>query len=128
MSFAIDGSTQGSYTPPSNLPAGGLYHEPIWTSSSLNDGAHTLVISQTAAQSSGQIYLDYLLYDTTTDVVDAYFIDDRDSRITYDSAWTPVNGRQSDFGHTSEMAASVGASFSITFEGACCIPPSGPCV
>ncbi|KAJ7144206.1 hypothetical protein C8R44DRAFT_534154, partial [Mycena epipterygia] len=62
MSFAIDGSTQGSYTPPGNLPAGGLYHEPIWTSSSLNDAAHTLVITQTAAQSSGQMYLDYLLY------------------------------------------------------------------
>ncbi|KAF8167041.1 hypothetical protein K438DRAFT_1616192 [Mycena galopus ATCC 62051] len=118
MSFAIDGSTQGSYTPPSSFPAGGLYHQPLWTSSPLNDGPHTLLITQTAAQSSGQIYLDYLLYETTTDVVDAYFIDDRDSRITYSNAWEKIDGQQNDFGHTSQTAASVGASFSITFEGA----------
>ncbi|KAJ6451164.1 hypothetical protein C8R45DRAFT_946378 [Mycena sanguinolenta] len=117
ISFAIDGSTQGSYTPPTSLPVGGLYHQPLWTSSPLSDEPHTLVITQTAAQTAGQIYLDYLLYSTTTDVVDAYFIDDRDSRITYSSAWSKVDGGQNDFGHTSQVAASVGASFSITFEG-----------
>jgi hypothetical protein len=123
MSFAIDGSTVGSYTVPSGLSAG-LYHLPLWTSSPLSDSPHTLVITQTQAIDSGLIYLDYLLYSTTTDVVDAYYIDDRDSRVTYSSDWSKIDGQQGDFGHTSMVARKAGASFSITFAGASPSPPS----
>ncbi|KAJ7479743.1 hypothetical protein FB451DRAFT_1365463 [Mycena latifolia] len=116
LSFAVDESITGSYTSAANLDVG-LYHEALWTSPTLSDGTHTLVITQTAAQSTGVIYLDYLLYDTTSAAVSTYFIDDRDSRITYTPAWTKFDGTANDFQHTSQKSTNQGDSLSLRFEG-----------
>ncbi|KAJ7810181.1 hypothetical protein B0H13DRAFT_2477101 [Mycena leptocephala] len=56
------------------------------------------------------------------DVVDAYFIDDRNSCVTYSPDWTKIDGQQSTdsrmISGTSMVAHKPGASFSISFAGA----------
>ncbi|KAJ7199982.1 hypothetical protein GGX14DRAFT_467175 [Mycena pura] len=117
LGFVIDGSTTGSYSPPSSTGSA-LYHEALWTSPTMTEGSHTLVITQTAAQPShGPIYLDYIMYQTTSSSPGAMlFIDDRDPRISYTPAWRPF-GSQNDFQHTSSESTSPGDSFSFQFEG-----------
>ncbi|KAJ6534662.1 hypothetical protein DFH09DRAFT_1325278 [Mycena vulgaris] len=115
VSFSIDGHVSGSYTPANDI-AGGIFHEALWTSSSLSDGTHTLVITQTKAGSSGQIYIDYLQYTTTSTDVGAYFIDDRDARVTYNPGWQQF-GSENDFQHTSQRSSNVGDSVTLQFEG-----------
>ncbi|KAJ7210581.1 hypothetical protein B0H12DRAFT_979339, partial [Mycena haematopus] len=61
LSFLVDNSITGTYTPPNNL-ASNIHHEALWTSPTLNDSSHTLVITQTTAQSVGVIFLDYMMY------------------------------------------------------------------
>ncbi|KAF7344722.1 hypothetical protein MVEN_01632900 [Mycena venus] len=116
-SFVIDGSITGTYTPPNNMTSD-IHHEALWTSpaSSLNNGSHELVITQSAAASDGVLYLDYILYTTTSANVSAYFIDDRDPQIKYTPAWRQF-GSDLDFQHTSQATTNVGDSLSLTFEG-----------
>ncbi|KAJ6571145.1 hypothetical protein B0H19DRAFT_936373, partial [Mycena capillaripes] len=64
LSFTVDNPLTGSYSSPQD--GSGQYHEALWSSPTMTDGSHTLVITQTSAQSSGVIYLDYLMYDTTS--------------------------------------------------------------
>ncbi|KAJ7174125.1 hypothetical protein C8R43DRAFT_1205239 [Mycena crocata] len=77
----------------------------------------------TPASVDAVIYLDYLLYTTTTAPVngssESYFIDDRNARITYSpaTAWTEVDGTGVDFQHTSKRSTGVGDSLSLNFEG-----------
>lgn len=118
MSFVVDNSMKGSYTSAANL-ATGLFHEALWTSPSMNEGTHTLVITQTGAAASGVIYLDYFLYDTTSTSVGSYFLDDRDQSITYTPAWRQFSETANDFQHTSSESTSPGDSFSLQFEGVC---------
>lgn len=106
-----------SYTPPSGLTAA-IHHVPFWTSPAMSNGTHTLIITQTAAQAGGIIFLDYIQYNTTSTSVGAYFIDDRDPRITYTPPWRQF-GSDEDFQHTSQESTSPGDSFSFTFEGEC---------
>jgi hypothetical protein len=96
-----------------------IHHEPLWTSpsSSLNNDSHTLVIKQTAAASGGVIFLDYIIYSTTSTSVSSYFIDDRDARIQYTPAWR-LFGSEGDFQHTSQASTSMGDRFSLKFDGA----------
>ncbi|KAJ7912897.1 hypothetical protein B0H13DRAFT_2005851 [Mycena leptocephala] len=117
MSFVVDGSVTGTYTPPNNMTAD-IHHEPLWTSpsSSLNNDSHTLVIKQTAAASGGVIFLDYIIYSTTSTSVSSYFIDDRDARIQYTPAWR-LFGSEGDFQHTSQASTSMGDRFSLKFDG-----------
>ncbi|KAJ7133372.1 hypothetical protein C8R44DRAFT_23058 [Mycena epipterygia] len=115
LSFAVDDSITGSYTPPSNM-ASDIHHEALWTSPTMSDEVHTLIITQTAAQIAGVIFLDYLMYNTTSTSVGSYFIDDRDPRITYTPAWKQFEGDE-DFQHTSQESTSRGDSFSLKFAG-----------
>ncbi|KAJ7676356.1 hypothetical protein B0H17DRAFT_1207342 [Mycena rosella] len=94
----------------------GLYHEALWTSPTMSEGTHQLVITQIVAQSGGVLYLDYLTYDTTS-AAGPYFIDDSDSRITYTPAWTKFDATQNDFQHTSQESTSQGDSLTFEFEG-----------
>jgi len=84
--FVFDGSIAGTHLSPFNLTAD-IHRKPVWTSpsSSATDAPHTLVITQTVAPSDGVIYLDYLIYTTTSTSVGSYFLDDSDPRITYQS-------------------------------------------
>ncbi|KAJ7704830.1 hypothetical protein B0H17DRAFT_1126470 [Mycena rosella] len=94
-----------------------LHNTALWTSPTLSNEAHTLVITQTPAQDSGVIFLDYVLYNTTSTTVASYFIDDSDARITYMPAWRQFT-EDGDFLHTSQESTSVGDSFSFVFEDA----------
>ncbi|KAF7342213.1 hypothetical protein MVEN_01809200 [Mycena venus] len=114
LTFAVDDSINGTYTPPSDMTTA-IHHEALWTSPTLSSGNHTLIITQTAAQTSGVIFLDYIMYNTTS-TSRPYFIDDRDSRITYTPAWLQ-EGSDEDFQHTSQKSLSVGDSFTLEFEG-----------
>lgn len=116
MSFVVDNSISGSYTPSGDMSAD-VHHQALWASPTMSNGSHTLVITQTAAQPSGVIYLDYFLYNTSSTAVDAYFIDDRDARIAYTGGWTQF-GFDADFQHTSQGSSSKGDSFAVHFEGA----------
>ncbi|KAK7000361.1 hypothetical protein R3P38DRAFT_2561495 [Favolaschia claudopus] len=115
MTFLVDGIIGGTFTPPSNTTST-IHHEALWVSPALNDGSHTLVITQTAAQTQGEIFLDYIMYDTTSSSVRSYFIDDRDPRIIYTPAWRKF-GSDVDFQHTSQGSTSAGDSFRLEFEG-----------
>lgn len=116
MSFVVDNSISGSYTPSGDMSAD-VHHQALWASPTMSNGSHTLVITQTAAQPSGVIYLDYFLYNTSSTAVDAYFIDDRDARIAYTGGWRQF-GSDTDFQHTSQGSSSKGDSFAVHFEGA----------
>ncbi|KAJ7198103.1 hypothetical protein GGX14DRAFT_374496 [Mycena pura] len=116
MEFMIDNSIQGTYTSPSDLTAD-VHHETLYTSPALSSGTHTLVITQTTALAAPVIYLDYIMYNPTSTDVGQYFIDDRDPRIQYDPPWT-FFGSDLDFQHTSQVSPSMGASFTLQFDGA----------
>ncbi|KAJ7441116.1 hypothetical protein FB451DRAFT_1299070 [Mycena latifolia] len=116
LSFAVDGSIRGSYISPTGLPSA-IHHAPLWTSPMITNGSHTLVITQqTAVQTGGVIFLDYIQYNTTSTDVGSYFFDDRDPRILYTPPWRPF-GSDADFQHTSQESSAPGDSFSLEFEG-----------
>jgi hypothetical protein len=121
MSFVVDGSTTvaGTYTPPSSMTAD-IHHQALWTSpsGSIDASPHTLVITQTAGpeNSDGVIFLDYIIYSTTSTSVSSYFIDDRDPQIKYDPPWRQ-GGSDADFQHTNQSSTSAGDSLSLQFEG-----------
>ncbi|KAK7022288.1 hypothetical protein R3P38DRAFT_2960297 [Favolaschia claudopus] len=93
----------------------------VWTSPSLspNDGLHNLVIKQTSVVSDTVIFLDYIMFTTTTSAsVSAYFVDDRDARIQYSGnpAWK-LFGSDGDFQQTSQASQAQGDSLTFQFEG-----------
>ncbi|KAJ6530950.1 hypothetical protein DFH09DRAFT_140911 [Mycena vulgaris] len=115
LTFLVDNSIQGTYTPPANMLAD-IHHEELWASPTLGSGSHTLVITQSAAQALGVIFLDYFMFNTTSTSIKSYFIDDRDARVTYTPEWRKFIG-DNDFMHTSQESTSPGDSFSLKFEG-----------
>jgi hypothetical protein len=116
----VDNSITGTYTAP--ILASDIHHEALWTSPTMHEGSHTIVVTQTAAQSAGVIFLDYIIYNTISSTVHPYFIDDRDLRIKYSATWRKF-GSGSDFQHTSEGSTFAGDSFSLQFEGECQLHP-----
>ncbi|KAJ6512706.1 hypothetical protein C8R45DRAFT_813226, partial [Mycena sanguinolenta] len=66
MNFVVDGGTPGTYIAGSVTST--AHHQPLWVSPSLNEGPHTLVITQGEAMPSihGPIFLDYIIYNTTS--------------------------------------------------------------
>ncbi|KAJ7791442.1 hypothetical protein B0H14DRAFT_3500397 [Mycena olivaceomarginata] len=116
LTFVVDDTFTSTFTPPGDLAAN-VYHDALWTSPTLNNGSHTLVITQTTAQAVGVIFLDYLMYNSTSQwVVGPYFLDDRDARIQYTPAWRKFPS-DLDFDNTSQASTSAGDSFSLQFEG-----------
>ncbi|KAJ7727582.1 hypothetical protein B0H16DRAFT_250922 [Mycena metata] len=115
MSFELDKTTTGTFVPPSGATYD-IHHQPVWASPVLEDGTHTLVITQTQAQTACVIFLDHISYETTSDTAGPYFIDDGDPRITYSASWTSA-GAEYDFMHTTHGSTAVGATLSFTFQG-----------
>ncbi|KAF7333782.1 hypothetical protein MVEN_02335000 [Mycena venus] len=113
LTFVVDNSISGSYRTQGNGPPADAYHSELWASPAMSNGTHTLVLTQ---QTQLGVFLDYFIYNTTSTSVSAYFIDDRDSRITYTPAW-----KQDDsvdyFQHAAKASTSAGDSFSVAFEG-----------
>jgi hypothetical protein len=116
----VDNSVTGTYTTPTLTSD--IHHEALWTSPTMHKGSHTIVITQTAAQSAGVIFLDYIMYNTISSTVHPYFIDDRDLRIKYSTTWKKF-GSESNFQHSSEGSTFAGDSFSLQFEGKCQLLP-----
>ncbi|KAJ7038032.1 hypothetical protein C8F04DRAFT_389207 [Mycena alexandri] len=114
MSFLVDNSIPGAYTPHGVTTT--TPHSLLWQSPTMDDTSHTLVITQTAAQSGGVIFFDYLLYNTTSTNVHSFFVDDSDPRITYTGGWEEVL-TDDDFQHTSHNSTKVGDSLSLQFVG-----------
>ncbi|KAK6966820.1 hypothetical protein R3P38DRAFT_3245346 [Favolaschia claudopus] len=100
LTFTVDGSPLGSFTPVNGLSAP-VHHQALWTSPSLslNDGSHDLVITQTSLVSDTVIFMDYIMFTTTSASVSAYFVDDRDMR------------------HTSQASRGKGDSLTLQFDG-----------
>ncbi|KAJ7047086.1 hypothetical protein C8F04DRAFT_1248118 [Mycena alexandri] len=115
LGFAVDKTTTGSFEPASGMTSD-IHHQVLWASPSLANGTHTLVITQTEAQATGVIYLDYIMYETTSDTAGAYFVDDGDPRIVYTPSWTQA-GAEYDFLHTTHGSNAAGDSFLFTFQG-----------
>ncbi|KAJ7788946.1 hypothetical protein B0H14DRAFT_2627722 [Mycena olivaceomarginata] len=116
LRFVVDNSITGTYTTPTL--ASNIHHEALWTLPTMHEGLHTIVITQTAAQSAGVIFPDYIMYNTISSTVHPYFIDDHDLRIKYSITWKKF-GSESDFQHTSEGSTFAGDSFSLQFKGKC---------
>ncbi|KAF7341843.1 hypothetical protein MSAN_02039800 [Mycena sanguinolenta] len=116
-SFAVDGAAAGTYTPPANMTSP-IHHQALWTTpaSSLANGTHSLVITQTGTDSVGVIFLDYIMWTTTSLDVPTFFIDDRDPQVTYTPAWRQF-GSDPDFDHTSQASTSVGDFYTLPFQG-----------
>ncbi|KAJ7775148.1 hypothetical protein B0H16DRAFT_1713576 [Mycena metata] len=115
LGFAVDKTTTGSFAPANGMTSD-IHNLVLWASPSLANGTHDLVITQTEAQTSGVIYLDYIMYETSSDTAGPYFVDDRDPRIVYTPSWTE-SGAEYDFQHTTHGSNSAGDSFSFTFQG-----------
>ncbi|KAJ7717019.1 hypothetical protein B0H16DRAFT_1740861 [Mycena metata] len=115
MSFSVDNSIRGAYTPDGITVT--TPHSLLWQSPIMNDTSHTLIITQTAAQSGGVIFFDYLLYNTTVSTnVHSFFIDDSDPRITYTGGWNE-DLQDDEFQHTLHSSTKVGDSLSFQFVG-----------
>ncbi|KAJ7816838.1 hypothetical protein B0H14DRAFT_3877700 [Mycena olivaceomarginata] len=100
LSFSVDGSLAGSYSPSPSTTA--LHHQVLWASPPLHDETHILFITQTTASESGSgvIFLDYIMYNTTSRPENTtFFIDDRDPQ------------------HTSSESTVPGDAFTLEFEG-----------
>ncbi|KAJ6483305.1 hypothetical protein C8R45DRAFT_1001072 [Mycena sanguinolenta] len=95
-----------------------IHHQALWTtpSSSLANGSHSLVITQTTAASVGVLFLDYIMWTTTSLDATAFFVDDRDPQVTYTPAWR-LFGSDPDFDHTSQASTSVGDFYTLPFQG-----------
>ncbi|KAK6966835.1 hypothetical protein R3P38DRAFT_3245361 [Favolaschia claudopus] len=115
--FTVDGSLLGTFTPTQGMTAD-VHHQALWTSPSLslNDGTHNLVIQQTSATTTGVLFLDYIMFTTTSASVSAYFVDDRDTRIQYNPAWQ-FFGSDGDFQHTSQASRAQGDELTLQFDG-----------
>lgn len=101
MRFSIDGQESDSYV--ANVPST-VHHEALWSSPTLSDSSHTLVMTQDGPMDTngGVIFLDYFLYNASASTVSegkTLFIDDRDPRIIYDANWR-LFGSDPDFQHT----------------------------
>ncbi|KAF8215360.1 hypothetical protein K438DRAFT_1562073 [Mycena galopus ATCC 62051] len=118
-SFAVDSSVTGTYTPPANMTSD-IHHQALWTTpaSSIANGTHSLLITQTASSSTQVLYLDYIIFTTTSLDVGSYFIDDRDPRVVYSPPWQ-LFGSEGDFMHTSQETSGAGDYLTLEFEGAC---------
>ncbi|KAJ7439086.1 hypothetical protein FB451DRAFT_1059844 [Mycena latifolia] len=115
FTFLVDSTIKGTYTSPTGLTAD-LHHEPFWASPNLGDGDHTLVITQAGGSADGVLFLDYIMWNTTSVAVPAYFIDDSDPRVVYTPPWRQF-GSDPDFLHTSQGSTNVGDSLSLQFDG-----------
>jgi hypothetical protein len=126
MEFSIDGSPSSSYTAPLILSNSSLFHQALWTSEVLPEGPHTLLITQSSAESqNGTVSLDYLLYNTTSTSGKTIFIDDADDdpRVEYSSAsrWNTqftTGSTNRFFKHTTHSRESIGSAVTFKFEGA----------
>jgi hypothetical protein len=64
------------------------------------------------------IFLDYIMYNTTSRPENTtFFIDDRDPQVVYTPAWRQF-GSEGDFQHTSSESTVPGDAFTLEFEGA----------
>ncbi|KAJ7865010.1 hypothetical protein B0H14DRAFT_2735017 [Mycena olivaceomarginata] len=117
LSFSVDGSLAGSYSPSPSTTA--LHHQVLWASPPLHDETHILFMTQTTASESGSgvIFLDYIMYNTTSRPENTtFFIDDRDPQVVYTPAWRQF-GSEGDFQHTSSESTVPGDAFTLEFEG-----------
>ncbi|KAJ7055767.1 hypothetical protein C8F01DRAFT_1157632 [Mycena amicta] len=117
FSFVLDNSPsgQGTFTPPANTTSD-VHHFPFFNSGTLTNASHTLVIRQTAVDTRCILFLDFITYTPTTGGASTYFVDDRDTNIVYQPAWS-MFGAEQDFMHTSQSSPSAGAKLTYTFEG-----------
>ncbi|KAJ6576057.1 hypothetical protein DFH09DRAFT_1150288 [Mycena vulgaris] len=123
MTFSVDGGPDGSYTvTPGNFNST-IHHQLFWSSPVLSEGLHTLLI--TSSQSGDELFLDYLLYNTTSTAGKTIFVDDSDSGVEYSSGWQ-LNNSDPYFQHTTHFSGSPGSWFSFTFEGTA-LSVHGPC-
>ncbi|KAJ3727702.1 hypothetical protein C8R42DRAFT_656282 [Lentinula raphanica] len=91
--FNIDGSLT-NFTSPGPTMDHNLYQQTLFTSPTLDDGNHTLIYTvETCNDTQPALWLDYLLYNTSTSPVigGTAFYDDRDSRIAYTGAWNSTS-------------------------------------
>ncbi|KAF7304203.1 hypothetical protein MIND_00652400 [Mycena indigotica] len=115
LSFVLDNRSSATYTP-TNMPSV-IHHEQFYSSGTIANGSHSLVITQTAVDPARCVlFLDYITYQATVDGPGPYFIDDRDTTIAYTPAWTDF-GSEQDFMHTSRATPGAGAKLTYTFNG-----------
>ncbi|KAJ7490753.1 hypothetical protein FB451DRAFT_1389518 [Mycena latifolia] len=116
MKFSIDQSPNSSYTAPATEVA--LYHQLFWTSGLLSDGSHTLLITHMSlpGNQTGKIFLDYILYNTTSTAGKTLFVDDSDAHAEYSLGWNTTGGN-GNFKQAAHLSTSAGSSVSLAFEG-----------
>ncbi|KAJ7111652.1 hypothetical protein C8R43DRAFT_1078998 [Mycena crocata] len=113
MQFAIDGSS----TPFSaSAPPTSLHHQLLYTSPDLQEGTHTLIVTQTGREHNDVIFLDYFLYTTTSTAGKTVFIDDNDPKLHYSSGWEVGSG-DGMLQNTTHTSRTVGSELSFDFEG-----------
>ncbi|KAJ7775508.1 hypothetical protein B0H16DRAFT_46648 [Mycena metata] len=108
--FRLDNMISGTFNSPH--PPNSIHHVALWSSPTLENATHTLVITQ--ATSDG-VFLDYFMYNTSSTSA-TYFIDDRDPSVIYTPAWSH-NNSEAFLQQTSQQSTSAGDSFSLRFEG-----------
>ncbi|KAJ7490740.1 hypothetical protein FB451DRAFT_1389505 [Mycena latifolia] len=115
MNFSVDQSPRSSYTAPPAPSA--LFHQLLWSSGLLSDGSHTLLITHDSSEiQKSAIFLDYILYNTTSTAGKTLFVDDSDARAEYSSGWNTTDGN-GNFKQAAHLSTSAGSSVSLAFEG-----------
>jgi hypothetical protein len=114
--FSIDGAVTNFTSSPTNNT---LYQQTLWSSSTLNDGNHTLVYTVSSCDSSQSfVWLDYLLYTSSNYSVTGAtsFFDDSNAGIIYSGTRNSTLEDNAFRGTITSMEQ--GSSFQFTFNGA----------
>lgn len=133
-SYSIDNGTAFQYTPP--IPLNTIYQQPLYRSSSLKAGEHTLTVTVEKTQTS-MFWIDYALIFTDPTLklnsnAPSSIVDDRDPRFTYSSGWI-LAGVEAEVDSTTHGSNVSHSTAVLTFHGTSVIlygtvSPDGPAV
>ncbi|KAJ7364557.1 hypothetical protein DFH08DRAFT_274640 [Mycena albidolilacea] len=123
LNFSVDGTDVGFYQAHSTAT---LNNQLFWTSPSLEDVSHKLVItvdqdtplSQQVNPLNRTLFLDYFIYKTTSTAGKTVVIDDNDPSVTYSPKWNPdhSDSRLENTRHVSNTQLD-GAWAAVSFNG-----------
>ncbi|KAK7028510.1 hypothetical protein R3P38DRAFT_2936869 [Favolaschia claudopus] len=118
MNFNVDnaGSSRATFSA-SNADSDSTTHHQLFYSSPvlLEEGVHTLSIN--SSQSGGRLFLDYILYNTSSTAGKMMFIDDTHPNVQYSPTGWQTNTSESYFQHSARFSENAGAWVSYTFNG-----------
>jgi hypothetical protein len=118
LAFKLDGEEQYTFQNSKTGMLGVVYQSELWRSPTLEEGNHTLLITQIVASTNASVFLDYITY-TVSDVTsnaEMILFDDRDAAMKYSSGWSQ-DDTDGLLMRTASYTTTLGSSFDFEFNG-----------